>query len=422
MVRFGILAIIALCGAALWWRFGGVAAREARRANLALEQGQIDQAVIAAERWLKSAPNSADAHYLKARIAWIQKDPAIVDRELTQAEKLGYSWHQLARLRGLLLARGSQKSQAETMLRWQLDHSTDHDSEVEEALARLYMGTFRLGEAAAVLDRWMREAPKDARPYLLRADIDLRNHASSEVMIGLYQAALKRDSSLDQARLGLAEQLRMSFRHAEAASEYALYRAHMPDDPLGYLGAGQNALEMGDIPTAKDLLDRALALAPQHSEVLAAQATLELQEGRLEKALQFFEQSIKADPFDHWNHYQRMLILARLGRKAEAEDERQTVERLKRENSRFAEISTALLRKPLDLRLRGEAARWLMDHGHDEEAVEWANLVLLSDPTDPAMNRLLADHYRRKGSSFGLANFYEAPIARTEGHSTSATP
>jgi tetratricopeptide (TPR) repeat protein len=421
MTIFGALAMVPFGAVVLWWSWDAFVHRESRTADLALEQGRIDEAAAALERWLRSAPDSADAHYLKARIAWIQNDPSTVDRELTQAERLGYSWNQLARLRGLLLARGSQKSEAEAMLRWQFNHSSKPDSEVAEALARLYLGTYRLGDAAAVLDRWMREVPSDARPYLLQADIDLRNHASSDVMIGRYQAALARDSSLAQARLGLAGQLQSDRRYAEAATEYAAYLASKPKDPLGYLRAGQNALEMGDEQSARALLDKALALAPHDSEVLAAHATLELRGGRLEKALHFFEQSIKADPFDHWNHYQRMLILARQGRKAEAEEERQTVERLKREQAHFGEISDRLLRNPLDLQLRSEAAQWLMEHGHDEEAVDWANLVLQTNPSDPAMNRLLANHYRKKGQ-LGLANFYEAPIAGPRRDSASATP
>jgi tetratricopeptide (TPR) repeat protein len=421
VAHFAILAIVPICAAALWWHFVVLPAPDARTVRIALEQGRIDDATQALERWLTSAPKSADAHYFKAQIAWTKQDLPTVDNELGMAEKLGYSGQKLARLRGLLLARGSQKSEAEAMLRWQLDNSSEPDPEVVEVLVRMYLGTYRLHEAAAVLERWMRESPNDARPYVLQADIDLRNQASSEVIIDRYCNALKRDSNLDQARFGLAEQLRSSHRYAEAASEYAAYLARAPQDPLGLLGAGQNALELGDEPAAQSLLDRAHALAPSDSEVLAALATLALRRDQIERALGLFDQSIKANPFDHWNRYQRMLILARLGRKAEAEEERQTVERLKREHNRFGEISSALLRNPLDVHLRSEAARWLMDHGHDEEAVDWANLVLQTNPTDQAMNRLLADHYRKKGQ-LGLANFYEAPIARPNGHSAAPAP
>ena len=91
----------------------------------------------------------------------------------------------------------------------------------------------------------------------------------------------------------------------------------------------------------------------------------------------------------------------------------QIIERLKAEQDHFTEISTALIRTPLDTKLRSDAASWLMDHGHEDEAVDWANLVLRSNPSHSAMNQLLADYYRRKGQ-LGLVNFYEAQTPRPD--------
>ncbi len=415
MIIAGMLALASVTAAGVWLRGDVSAEREAKIVRSALEAGRLDEASQALERWLRSSPDSAEAHYSKARIAWIQTDFPTVERELARAETLGHAWQAVARLRGLLLARGNRLAEAEPLLRQALDSSRKPDPEVAEVLAHLYLGTFRLGEAAAVLDRWRREAPDDARPYLLRTEIDTRSHAEPELIIAHYRGALERDPGLDQARLGLAEQLRLNHRQAEAAPEYAAYLARRTGDPLGYLGAGQNALDLGDVAEAARLLDRALALAPQDPEVLAARATLELHQGHFEAALRYFDQAVKSDPFDHWNRYQRMLILARLGRKSEASAERVTVERLKDEQAHFGQISRDLVRNPLDPQLRSEAARWLMEHGHEDEAVEWANLVLRSDPSHPAMNRLLADYYRKK-SQLGLANFHETHAARPSEH------
>ena len=164
MTILGVLAVFVAGAGVYWWRAGGFAFREARAIGLAIDRGQVDEANLAVERWLKSSPDSADAHYLKARIAWIQNDLATVEMELASAESLGYSWAQLARLRGLLLVGRNLKSEAEPMLRWQFDNSSKPDSEVADALARLYMETFRLEEAASVLERWMHQAPADAPP------------------------------------------------------------------------------------------------------------------------------------------------------------------------------------------------------------------------------------------------------------------
>jgi tetratricopeptide (TPR) repeat protein len=415
----GMLTLVSVTAAGLWLRGDVFAGREALVVRRALATGRLDEASQALERWLRSSPDSAAAHYFKARIAWLQNDFPAVDRELARARALGYDWQAVARLKGLLLARGNQTSEAEPLLRQALDSSRRLDPEVAEALTRLYLGTFRLGAAAAVLDRWMREVPDDARPYLLQTEIDTRNQAGPELIIARYRAALERDPSLDQARFGLAEQLLRSYRHAEAASEYAAYLARKPGDALGYVGAGQNALEMGDEAEATRLLDRALTLAPHDPEVLAARAALELHQGHPEAALRYFDRALKSDPFDYRNRYQRMLIVARLGRKAEANAERAALGHLADEQTHFGQISRDLLRNPLDAQLRSEAARWLMEHGHEDEAVEWANLVLRADPSHPAMNRLLADHYRKKGQ-LGLANFHEAHAAHPSDHAASA--
>ena len=119
---------------------------------------------------------------------------------------------------------------------------------------------------------------------------------------------------------------------------------------------------------------------------------------------------MQADPFDQANRYQRMLVLTNLGRKAEAEAEREAVERIRKDQAEFSRISRALVAAPMDPELRGEAAQWLMTHGHEEEAIEWANMVLGAQPSHPAMNRLLADYYRKKGQP-GMANLHQALAA-----------
>ena len=261
-----------------------------------------------------------------------------------------------------------------------------------------------------ILDRWSRDVPGDARPYLLRPEIDTRMKKEPEQIIASYRAALERDPGLDRARLGLADQLRIYHHNAEAAAEYANYLARKPDDLLGSIGAGQNALEMGDEREAIRSLDHALKIAPEDPVALGARASVETRRNRFESALSYLDRAMRADPFDYVNRSQRMWILARLGRKSEADAERKAVERIRSDQEEFARIHRALRDSPGDLILRGEAAHWLMLHGHETEAIEWANLVLRAEPAHPAMNRLLADHYRKKGQP-GLAKFYETHAA-----------
>ncbi len=381
--------------------------RDARTVRRALAEGRLDDASAALDRWLRSDPRSAEAHVLRARIAWERDDLGTVHEELERARALGYPERDMAGLLGLLLARTNQSSRAEPYLRAAFEGSRTTDPRVADALARIYLGTFRLKEAEAVLDRWSREVPDDARSYLLRIEVDLRLSRGADVLVAGYREALRRDPRLDQARLGLAEVLRGAHRNAEAAEEYGLYLARKPDDPLGYLGAGRNALEMGELDQAVRWLDRALELSPKNPVALAARASVELRRNRFDAALGFLDRAVEADPFDQANRFQRMLVLTRLGRKEQAESERRAVERIRADQQEFQRISDALVASPVDPELRSRMARWLMAHGHEDEAVDWARLVLADRASDPAMNRLLADYYRRRGQT-GLANFHES--------------
>src|SRR5262249_36172001 len=147
---------------------------------------------------------------------------------------------------------------------------------LDEALAGIYLKTFDLARAAAVLDRWAREAPQDPTPCLWRAEVHSRVESAPDAVLNDYRAALRRDPGHPKARLGLAEELRKAHRNAAAAAEFGRYLALRPDDPAGHLGAGQNLLEMGDDAAAIRHLERALALDPQNPMALkqAAEAAL----------------------------------------------------------------------------------------------------------------------------------------------------
>jgi predicted Zn-dependent protease len=358
-------------------------------------------------RWLEARPGSAEAHYHRARIALGQDRPTETIAAMEKARALGYPEPSLERLRGILLARASRFGEAEPLLRRAREADPRPDPELDEARARVYLETFRLAEAAAVLESWARIAPEDPKPYLWRVEIDRRTGARPEDLERDYRAALQRDPGRDEARFGLAEALAQANRHAEAAREFDAYLARKPDDPEGHLSAGNNALVLGDLDVAIRHFDRALALAPDDPRALMARAGLDLRRGDPSAALATLDRALRLDPYEPEVRHRRALALDQLGRRDEARAEREAAARLREDAARVEQIREGLVRAPNDRALQREAARWLVDHGHAEEGARWAKRVLAADPADPDMNRLLADHYRRLGNS-GLANFYGA--------------
>jgi tetratricopeptide (TPR) repeat protein len=379
--------------------------------GLALGLGMVTVAV--APNWPGRWRDPATPHLRAACRAWSEGrlDEAVA--ELGRARAEGEPAAEVDRLWGLVYARAGRPDDALPRLRQAWDQpGRGPDPEVAEALARIHMERFELGEAIAVLDRWAREALTDPRPLVMRAVLDRRIGVERSVTIDHFQEALRRDPARDEARLGLAEILYLHGQFAESAGHYAAYARRHPDDPAGHIGIGISARAQGEVAQAAAALDRALVLAPDDTLALKERAAVDLQQGHPDQALQRLNRAVTADPFDPELRYQRSLVLARVGHRQEADAERRRSEQLRREHTEMAQISGQLADRPADNALRYRAARWMIDHGRADEAAQWARLVLRDQPDHPEANRLLADYLRSRGEP-GLANFYQLHATAT---------
>ena len=68
-------------------------------------------------------------------------------------------------------------------------------------------------------------------------------------------------------------------------------------------GAGQRAWEQGHLIAAEPLLQRAIALAPQHASALHLMGKLRQQNGKAQEALQWQQRSCEVDPSLGWNWF-----------------------------------------------------------------------------------------------------------------------
>src|SRR5262249_30970391 len=150
---------------------------------------------------------------------------------------------------------------------------------VDEGLARIYLADYRFEPAAKAIDRWIKDAPADPRPYLWRDQVDERLETPAEDRIRNYREALKRDASLVQARLPLADKLRELGRIDEAEAEYAALIARNPELVEAHVGAGRNAQLRGDETAALHHFEEALRLNPREPFVLRELALIDLRSG-----------------------------------------------------------------------------------------------------------------------------------------------
>ncbi len=250
-------------------------------------------------RYLNARPESAEAHALAAQLALEKGKLDLVTDELNRARTLGYPKPELERLHAVTLARIGRYAEAEPILVRLYAGSSGPDPVVDEALARLYLMTYRLGQAEDVIRRWIDDAPGDGRPYLWLTEIDRRMEVDNlESPARHYRQALARDPDLDAARLGLAETLRKLHHNGEAQPEFTQYLARHPDDPAALVGAGRNAVALGDVALAARFLDRALTIAPDDVSVLKGRASLEMARGQPRDASAWLDRALKVDPYD----------------------------------------------------------------------------------------------------------------------------
>jgi tetratricopeptide (TPR) repeat protein len=400
------LVLALLAWAVVAARSSAAVRREARTARLAVAAGRFAEARAPLERWLRARPGAAEPHVLMARLALEEGRLGAVTEDLNRARALGYPEAGLERFHAIVLSRIGRYTEAEPILVRVLNESRGPDPEAAEALARVYLQTYRLTQAGEVIGRWIKDAPRDARPYLWLTEIDSRTVSDdASLQEAHYRAALERDPGLDKARLGLAELLRSARRGPEAAREYARYLERNPRDPAGYVGAARNALGQGDEAAAVGYLERALAIAPGDPAALKERAGIDRRRGDYAAALACLGKALEADPYDTEALYARSLVLEQLGRAEEAGAVRRRMDRVKGDQARVLAMRDQLVREPWNVDLRREIAEWMFAHGRDEEGVRWAKQVLAARPDDPAVNRLLADYHRRRGEP-GLANYY----------------
>lgn len=400
-VAIGLGALILV--AAVWRVVAGPSRAEAVRGELAT--GKIEEAARRVDDWRKARPNDPLAYAWAARVALRRRDDAAAAEGLARAEALGADRESLADIRGVLLSMAGRPAEAEPMLRSSLSKTADPCPRQAEALARVAMATFRFGLALEAIGRWKHDAPTDVAPLLLEAEVAERTAAPASEVVERFEAAVAMDPGSSRARLGLAETLMLAGRPAEALPHFDRFLKDHPDDPAAMAGAARAYVAAEQPERGEELFRQSLGRDPRQLTALKGLGQLAQRSGKLSEADDLLARAMAIDRDDFEIRYSRALVLARLGRADEAAAERHEADRLRAESAEIERLQGELLKRPTDLELLHEAARWLIEHGHAEEGIRWAERALAIRPGHAATCRLLADHFQKAGD-VGLANYY----------------
>jgi Flp pilus assembly protein TadD len=308
-------------------------------------------------------------------------------------------------LNAILHSRAGQFNDAEPILRQAFAEASEPRALVAQELARVYLKTFRLEQAAPVIEQWKRLAPENPLPYLWSNEIASRSGENAATLIGNYRESLARDPNLAKARLGLAEQLTRDCRYDEAEAEYRAYLERHPRDVSALVGVARNALQSGDPERASKRFEAALAVDPHQPDALKELAQIDMRLRRFAQACRRLEVLKEVDPYDPEVRYSYAQALKLSGDHVRSRPEFELAARLRREQDQILELRHKLLKTPGDLAPRFELARWMLEHGHEKEGLAWTQEILRTNPNHRPTHGLLFDYYQKK-SQPGLANYH----------------
>jgi tetratricopeptide (TPR) repeat protein len=356
-------------------------------------------------RWLEMQPGSAEALYYRAWDSLARNEPREAVEAVDRARALGFDSERLDCLAAIYHARADRFSQAEQVLEQAFLEELEPQEMVAKELARIYLTSYRLDRAAGAIERWRALAPRDPEPCLWSNEIASRTSAETAVLIQNFRAALERDPNLDQARLGLAQQLSKDRRFEEAEQGFLAYLQRNPKDTAAFLGLGRNAFQQGNIEKAVELFENALAINPREPLVLKELGQIDLRLGRVQKACERLKLLSQIEPYDHEVRYSYAQALRMAGDYILSRSELEFAARLRQEHDQIVQLRYVVLKNPQDMGARFQIAKWMMEHGHEDEGLKWTKEILRADPRHAPTHGVLADYYAKHGEP-GLANYH----------------
>ncbi len=369
-----------------------------RAANKALAAYRLREAREHLAVCLKAWPRSGLTHLLAGRVArqlgeseTAEEHLALAQRYLNQAEEVHLE---------LLLLRvqaGQVDDDSVDRLRRLVAGKHPATPLILGAVANGYMRTFRLGDAQAVLQRWLEHEPDNPQALSYRGWVFEVSDVRSEA-VKCYARVLEIDPDRDEARLRLAGLLLETTRLREAADHLELLRQRLPGERSVLTRLAECKMELGERDQARQILDRLLEESPDFGPALTARGSLAYREDRYEEALRWLRRAVSHDRGEYRARYLLYQALRRTGREEEARQEHGRMEQAKRDIGRLHEIvSKKMNLNPKDPALHCDMGMIFLRNREVGQGRRWLYSALALDPGYQPAHAALADHFEQAG-------------------------
>jgi tetratricopeptide (TPR) repeat protein len=364
-------------------------------AQVALERYQVDEARSHLASCLRAWPDSPRVRLLAARAARLAGAFEEAEQQLSACEDLQKSPSDEARLeRSLLRAAGGDFDDAlEDYLQDQARKDPEHAPLIWEALAQGYVRVYRLLDAFACLDRWLRLQPDCAQALFLRGET-YRQGKSLNKAVPEYRRAVELDPQRDDARRWLAVGLQEIGRYEEALGHLEYLRRRDPDDAMLLVHVARCTQGLGRTDEAARLLDGLLARQPRHGYALKARGQLALTAGHAAEAERWLRDAVRELPHDYQAQWSLWQCLQQQGKETEAQAELARAKQLEDRITRMNDLcNRKLALAPHDPGLHYEFGTLRLQLGY-EDGETW--LLIARNEYDHQGNKEKADECRRR--------------------------
>jgi tetratricopeptide (TPR) repeat protein len=347
-----VLALVAAPVAAGWWYRATRPEARLQRGRDAVRRGDWEAAEVLADR-LEAAGDANRANLLRGEsLAARQRWPEAL-QALNKIFDEGELRVQAAVAAGRCLTEMGDRREAHRVYSWVLSQDKDN-ADAHRGMAAIAYDLGNLTAALRHLDEVARLDDADGRSYRLKGLVHTYLSQDLEA-VAAYREALARDLSPEfrrQVLLEMAERMVKLTRYHEALAALDERKGEGEDDLAALALRGEALVDLGRADEAEKLLDRAVRDYPDSAPLWALRGQIHLARNQGSEAVQTLERAVRLAPGDYKFRFQLALAYAKVGRKADEEEQRRKHQELRQVLDQLSSLSRAAMRKPWDAEIR----------------------------------------------------------------------
>jgi len=254
-------------------------------------------------------------------------------------------------------------------------------TEIASALTEGYLRMYRLPDALAITNEWLRVDPDSVRALVLRADAWYRARSPDNAVPAL-QTVIDHDPAQTESRFHLALALLDKARYDDALGHLDIVAREWPENTVVPCRQARCLFMLGREKQARTLLEEKIAAYPEDFRFHSTLGQIDLLSGRNEEAANQFLKALAIQPTDYQSLFSVSQALNRLGKTQLATRYAKEAEVIKTKLQRINDItSNEIAKRPLDPALHEELALLFESTGQWDSARAWFESATRIDPT-----------------------------------------